>query len=471
MTVSGGLGGTASLRSELVRVVGVEHVLTDPEIKRSYEQDITGRYAGEALLVVRPGDSEQVAQLMAIFRDTEIPVVPQGGNTGLVGGGVPLGGEVVMNLGRLSGVESLDLHAGQATVLAGTTLAELQEVLQPTQFEFAVDHGARTGATLGGMAATNAGGARVFRFGAMRAQVLGFEAIFPDGSIVTRLSGLIKDNVGYDLGALLVGSEGTLAVLSKVLVRLVPKSSRRLTGLVSVGDLQAAVELFEALRLHVPSLVACDFFTQDGMDLVCRHKGLEPPFKTSGDVFVVLECWSDDDPAVELARGLETAPELAGEAFADDSAGRARLWLYREAHNEAINASGVPQKFDVSLPHSEVPSFESEVRHILRSHFPAAEVINYGHLGDGNVHVNVLGLDAGGASADELVLKLAASYGGSISAEHGIGQSRQPFIGLSRSASDLAVMEAVKRALDPHWLLNPGKLLAANGQPPGISTL
>jgi FAD/FMN-containing dehydrogenase len=234
-------------------------------------------------------------------------------------------------------------------------------------------------------------------------------------------------------------------------VRLIPRRPSRLTGLVAVRDTEAAVELLGALRDRVPSLVACELFFPEGMELVSSHRQAEPPFRIDSGAYVLLECASDGPPLDELAAGLAHAPPLAHEAFAEDSAGRARLWLFREAHNEALNAAGVPHKFDVTLPLDRLAAFEAELRRAVR-----ARTVIYGHLGDGNLHVNVLDPPPG---IDALVLELVAAHAGSVSAEHGVGQSRRAFVHLGRSDADIAAMRAIKRALDPRGTLNPGKVL------------
>ena len=448
------------LAETVARIVGPQHVIRDAAIKESYEHDVTGRYRGEATLIVRP-THDQVADVVRACAASGVAIVPQGGNTGLVGGAIPLGGELVLRTDRLCAPPRVDFDAAQVTVQAGVTLSELQKALLGTPYEFAVDHGARTAATLGGMAATNAGGSQVFRHGPMRAQVVGLEAVLADGSTVSRMSGLLKDNVGYDLPGMLVGSEGTLAVITDLVLRLISRQPHRLTGLVGVEDAATAVELLVALRNHVPSLVACELFFPEGMELVCAHRQIAPPFTMSAGAYVLLECAGSGGLVEELAGGLEHAPPLLHEAFADDTAGRERLWLYRESHNEALNAAGVPHKFDVTVPLARLASFNAAVREAIAARYPDALTIVYGHLGDGNVHVNVLGPAPADLVVDALVLELAASYGGSISAEHGVGQSRRAFVSLSRNVWDVAAMQAVKGALDPAGLLNPGKVLPA----------
>ncbi|HEV7861802.1 MAG TPA: FAD-binding oxidoreductase, partial [Acidimicrobiia bacterium] len=258
------------LLTSLTDVVGASHVLTDPELTASYEIDWTGRFVGRAAAVVRPGTTGEVAAVMALLHDAGRPVVPQGGNTGLVGGGVPLHGEVVVSLRRLAAIDPVDVAAGQVTTGAGATLAAVDAAAGGAGLAFGVDLAARDSATVGGMAATNAGGLRMLRYGGMRAQTAGVEAVLADGRVVSHLGGLAKDNTGYDLAGLLAGSEGTLAVITRLRLRLVPRLDHRTTGLLAFADADAALEALVALRRRLPgSLETVELFLADGVALVC----------------------------------------------------------------------------------------------------------------------------------------------------------------------------------------------------------
>jgi FAD/FMN-containing dehydrogenase len=297
---------------------------------------------------------------------------------------------------------------------------------------------------------------RALRHGTVRARVAGLEAVFADGTLVDRRSGLLKDNAGYDLPALLVGSEGTLAVITGVRWRLVPLLRARVAALVPVDSLDAAAELLATLRPALPSLEAADFFLDDGMELVLAHLGIPPPLPERAPVYVVLECAAVADPTEELAAALQDAgaPDAV---VADSTAERARLWRVREAHTEAIAAAGVPHKLDVGVPLERLGAFAADVRTAVQRAAPGARLVLFGHLGDGNVHVNVLG--ARGDAVDEAVLRVAAAHGGTISAEHGVGVAKARWLGLVRGEGELRAMAAVKHALDPRGLLNPGAVL------------
>ncbi len=445
-----------ALLDQLAGHVGAAHVLSTPDLTAGYERDVTGRFGAPAGAVVRPASTAEVAAVLAACAEAGVPVIPQGGNTGLVGGQVPRGGEVVLSLARLTGIGPLDPVAGQITVGAGVTPAALASALQGTGFALGVDFGARDSATIGGMVATDAGGAQVLRHGTMRARVAGLEAVLADGRVLRRLSGLVKDNAGYDLPALLVGSEGTLAVLTAVRLTLVPAPARVVTALLGLATLDDAVALVARLRARLPSLQAADFFLADGLALVCAHRRLAPPLPDGHAVYLLVECGDEHDPTEALAAALEDEAAVADVAVADDTARRAALWTYREAHNEAINAAGVPRKLDVSIPLPAIPAFAADV---VAAVGDRGRTILYGHLGDGNVHVNLLGPAADDESAEEQVLRLVADYGGSISAEHGVGVAKRAWLGLTRSEEEIAAMRAIKAALDPAGVLNPGVVL------------
>lgn len=446
--------------------MGAAHVLVDPDVVAGYTTDWTGRFTGPARLVVRPGSADEVAAVLRACADAGVAVVVQGGNTGLVGGSVPppagSGGAppVVLSTTRLVDIGPVDPLSQQVTAGAGATLAAVQAAARAAGLELAVDLAARDSATVGGMVATNAGGLHVVRYGAMRQQVVGTEAVLADGRILRRLSGLVKDNTGYDLSQLLVGSEGTLGVVTAVRLRLVPHLPDRAVALLGLASTADAVALAARLRQRLDTLSAAELFTREGMALVCEHAGLERPFTADPPVYLLVEVSGRGDVVTGLAGALgDAAVDDDATAVADDDAGAARLWAYRERHTEAVSGLGVPHKLDVTLPLGELAAFEPAVRRVVDEAWPGATTVLFGHVGDGNVHVNVVGPPADDESVDGAVLSLVAAHGGSISAEHGIGRAKVPWLGLSRSPAEISAMRAVKQALDPGALLNPGVLL------------
>ncbi|MFJ4468791.1 FAD-binding oxidoreductase [Streptomyces sp. NPDC089424] len=452
---------TDRLAQQLSAVVGPAQVLADPALRASYETDFTGRYRGRARLVVRPADTAQVAEVLRRCRAGGVPVVPQGGNTGLVGGSVPTpdGGEVVLSLRRLDGIGEVDMSVGRVTVGAGVVLSDLRRHVAAHGLEFGVDLAARDSATLGGMIATNAGGERVVRHGTTRANVAGLEAVLADGTVLDRLAGLPKDNAGYDLTGLLVGSEGTLAVVTRARLRLVPRLPERVSALVGLDSLEAALALVARLRV-LESLELAEFFMAEGLALVLEKSGLPAPFRTAYPVYLLVECAGRRDPAEELAGVLDEAgPAETAVALAD--ADRRRLAAYRERHTESINAAGVPLKLDVTVPSAEVPGFVADLPGVLAGR---GRPYLFGHLAEGNLHVNLLDVaDEDEDAVTGAVLGRVAAVGGSISAEHGVGRAKARYLHLSRSPAEIAVMRSLKAALDPTGVLNPGAVLPREG--------
>jgi FAD/FMN-containing dehydrogenase len=457
---------TGSLRESLSDAVGAAYVLADRDVVATYETDWTGRFGGAARLVVRPGSANEVAAVLAACARHGAAVVPQGGNTGLVGASVPHDGEVVLSLGRLDALGEVDRATLEVEAGAGVTLARLQEHARAAGLDAGLDLGARDTATVGGAVATNAGGARALRYGTARARVAGLEAVLAGGGRVERLGGLLKDNAGYDLAALLVGSEGTLGVITRVRWRLVPRLDARVAALVALESVEDAASLLAVLRTTLPSLEAAEFFLDDGLELVLAHLGIASPFRERAPVYVLVECAATSDPTEELADALGRAG-VDDALVADDVASRERLWRLREAHTEAIAAAGVPHKIDVGVPLPRLAEFLRRVPRVVAATAPGARTHLFGHLGDGNVHVNVLGPPPDDDSVEDAVLRLVAACEGTISAEHGVGRLKTRWLELVRTPGEMAAMAAIKRALDPDGLLNPGVVLAAPDDPAG----
>jgi FAD/FMN-containing dehydrogenase len=453
-----------TLEADLCEVVGESHVLVDPSVTASYETDWTRRFSGRARCVVRPADTRQVASVLQLCGRHGVAVVTQGGNTGLVGGGVPAGGEVVLSTSRLHQIGPVDAESGQVTVGAGVTLAALQQTVRPMGLDFGVDFAARDSATVGGLVSTNAGGERVLRYGSTRQQVVGLEAVLADGSVLSRLEALPKDNTGFDLVGLMTGSEGTLAVITGVRVRLWPLFTHRSVALLALDSAGAALAVLSALRSRLGSLEAAELFLANGLALVMRHTGLPAPIPGDHPAYLLVECADRVDPGEALLEALEEVSELvpgvADIVMGEDARGRAGLWRYREAHTESINAFGVPVKLDVAIPHSQLERVLKELPDVVARVAPDAQTVVFGHLHEGNLHVNVLGAGDEHAVTDA-VLRYVASLHGSISAEHGVGRAKTQWLGLSRSAAEIAAMRSIKRALDPGQLLNPGVIFPA----------
>ncbi|HXT88908.1 MAG TPA: FAD-binding oxidoreductase [Trebonia sp.] len=433
--------------ASLAGLVGPEHVLTG-DAAAGYAVDWTGRFRGSAAAVVRPRDTGEVAAVLALCSAAGVAVVPQGGNTGLVGGGVPLHGEVVLSLARLDDLAPVDREAVQVTAGAGVTLQRVADAAP--DLDLGIQIASRESATVGGAVATNAGGVRVLRYGPMRAQLRGIEAVLSDGTVVSHLAGLTKDNTGYDYPSLLAGSEGTLAVITKARLRLVPRLRDNVTALMGLDDLPSLHALARKALVAVPGLVSAEFFTSAGLSVLQSHAGLAPPLPASSPVYLLLDA-AGPGALDDLAELIDDLPAAVGESAAD----RRRLWSYRERHPEAAGFLGVPLKLDVSVPAAHWVELASSVASVVADADPGARVITFGHVADGNVHVNIVpGAPADGRHEDA-VFSFVASLGGSISAEHGIGALKAPWLHLARSEGERALFARIRGALDPPGTLNP----------------
>jgi FAD/FMN-containing dehydrogenase len=442
-------------------IVGASNVVTDPEMVEPYVVDWTGRYRGATPAVVRPASVDEVAAVLAACNDARVAVVPQGGNTGLVGGSVPLAGEIVLSLQRLRALEPVDARSGQVTAQAGVTIGAVQAHAQAAGWDYGVDLAARDSATVGGTVATNAGGVRVIRHGSTRRQLVGYEAVLADGRVLRRLDGLEKDNTGYDLGGLVCGSEGTLAVVTAARLRLVPRAEHVVVALLAFDEIEDALDAVGELRRRVDVVQAIEFFLAPGVELVAAQFGLALPFPHVHDAFVLVEAAASYDPLPALASAVDALASVADVAVASEPAPRAQLWRYREAHTEAINAVGPPHKLDVTLPPDALGAFVVSVTESVHAVVPEATVWQFGHAGDGNIHVNVTGVDPDDERVTDAVLRLVAGLHGSISAEHGIGTAKRRWVHLTRTPEELAVFRAIKKAFDPRGVLNPQVLLPA----------
>jgi FAD/FMN-containing dehydrogenase len=442
----------------LREVVG-DQVIVDPELIASYTTDWTRRFEGGSAAVVRPGSTDEVAGVVVACRELGVALVPQGGNTGLVGGGVPLHGEVVLSLARLQELQPVDTLAGQVTAGAGVPLSTLHRAAAAAGWAYGVDLASRDSATVGGTVATNAGGTHVLRYGDTRAQLVGVEAVLGTGSIVSHLGGLVKDNTGYHLPSLLCGSEGTLAVVTAARLRLVPDTPARTVAMLAFDTVSGALDGSVVLRQALPSLDACELVVSAGLELVRSVTGLRAPFPQSHPVYLLVEAADRTDPTDALAEATGSVEHLLDVVVATEPTPRAELWRYREAHTEAINTLGPPHKLDVTLPLGRLAEFMGRVPETVRAVEPTARTWLFGHAGDGNIHVNVSGLAPDDERVDQAVFELVGEFNGSISAEHGIGAAKRAWLHLSRSPEEIEAFRSIKAALDPDGVLNPHVLL------------
>jgi FAD/FMN-containing dehydrogenase len=446
------------IAERLGQVVGPQ-VVVDPEIISSYTTDWTGRFVGRSTVVVRPGSADEVAGVISVCRELGLSLVPQGGNTGLVGGSVPLRGEIVLSMQRFGSIDPVDDLAGQVTAGAGVTLEALHAAAEAAGWSYGVDIASRGSATVGGTVATNAGGLHVIRYGDTRAQVVGMEAVLGTGQVISHLGGLLKDNTGYHWPSFLCGSEGTLAVVTAVRLRLMPSLSHKTVALLAFSDVGKAVAAATVLRRALPTLESCELMVATGMELVCEAVGIGRPFPESHRVYLLVEVADLEDPTDSLAEAVDAVMDIEEVAVATEPSQRAALWRYREEHTDAINTLGPPHKLDVTLPHSALAEFIERVPSVVAATDGSARTWLFGHVGDGNIHVNVSGLAPDDDRVDDAVFRLVGELDGSISAEHGIGTAKKRWLHLSRTPAEVAAFRAIKQALDPDGVLNPNVLL------------
>jgi len=462
----------ARIVDRLRRLVDPAHVLVDRDLRAGFERDWTGRYSGTCAAVVRPGTTAEVASVLATCDEYGVEVIPQAGNTGLVGGGVPRptthGARpvIVLSLRRLDRVTDIDSAAMQLTAGAGTTIASWQAAARSVGLDTPVDFAARQSATIGGAIATNAGGSRVLRFGTMRQQVVGIEAVLADGRIVGSMTGLPKETVGLHWPSVLAGSEGTLAVVTAARLRMVPRFTHVATAMVSMATLDGAIDLAAELRRQLGSLDALEIIEPEAIRLVAGHLAATVPVEVvDRGTVLLIECADHVDPTPALLDVLAGTAGMTDSAVAVDPPRRAHLVQFRDRITEAINAVALgtpPYKLDVAVPIGAVPELLDVARSAAAS--DGARLIPFGHLAEGNLHLNYLGADDADAIAD-MVLPAVAEMGGTISAEHGVGIAKARWLHLVRSDDDLATQRAIKHALDPNEILNPG-VLAATDQVP-----
>ena len=445
---------TSEVVEALQQVVGVEHVLTSD--LSSYGTDWTGRFIGSPSVVVRPANTSEVSRILMLCSKHNIAVVPQGGNTGLVGGTVADEGHVIVSTRRLNSLGPVDAASQQISAGAGVTVEQVHEAVKSHGLRYAVDFGARGSATIGGTIATNAGGINVLRFGSTRHQVVGIEAVLPNGDVIEHMAGLIKDNTGYDLASLMCGSEGTLGIVTAARLRLLPLHTSRTTILLGCDSTQEVVNVVQGIRQQFDSLDAAEMFYADGANLVAEAFNVVIPFVAP--VYLLLEFSADVDLASDIDNHLAQSNFAGSSAVAQDELGRARLWRLREEHTAAISTHGVPHKFDVTVAVSDLPQLIEKTRQRIFETNADWTVFIFGHAADGNMHVNVLGPSATDELVDEVVLQVVAEFKGSISAEHGIGSAKKKWLSLSRSHNEIAMMTAIKGAIDPQGMMNPNTL-------------
>jgi FAD/FMN-containing dehydrogenase len=441
---------------DLINIVGSKHVITDPDILAGRSVDHTGRYRGRASALVRPGSAEQVAEVLRLCRDAGAHVTVQGGRTSLVAGTVPEHDDVLLSTERLCALSDVDTVERRIAVGAGATLTAVQHAASAAGLLFGVDLAARDTATVGGMASTDAGGLRTVRYGNMGEQVVGLDVALPDGSLMRRHSLVRSDNTGYDMPALFVGAEGTLGVITALDLRLHPTPSHRVTAVCGFADLEALIDTGRAFR-DVDGIAALELIDGRAGRLTAEHLGVGAPVEA--DWMLLVELAADHDQTDRLADLLDGAPMCAEPAVGVDVAAQQRLWRVRESLAEVLGVYGPPLKFDVSLPLAAIAGFAADAVALIGERVDDAVPLLFGHIGEGNLHLNVLRVPLEQEQAlYGPMMDLIAQCGGNVSSEHGVGSRKRSYLGMSREAADIAAMRTVKTALDPTGYLNAAVL-------------
>jgi FAD/FMN-containing dehydrogenase len=461
---SGALDET--FRTRLATEFSPDVVASDEETKKVYGRDWTKVYAPNPSVVVFPRSVEEVSRLMSLCHTHAVAVVPSGGRTGLAGGAVAASGEVVLSLERMRKMGEIDRLGNTVRVQAGAITQAVHEHCKDAGLTWPVDFASKGSSQVGGNIATNAGGVKVIRYGLTRQWVLGLQAVLADGRIVESGGALEKNNTGLDLRQLFIGSEGIYGIVTAATLKLTRIPDSLDVCLFAVSDLASVLKLFRRVRESGVTVSAYEFFTTECLDRLLRHRALREPFEKRSSHYVLLE----------IERGASDVDTFFSSLFADglvqdgvvaqSSQQAAELWALREGISESLSATGLPHKNDVALPVAALEAFCAELDAVFSRRYPGWEICLFGHIGDGNLHINIMKPDAmdkaeflaRAKEADVDMFTLVKSHGGSISAEHGVGLLKKASLHFTRSEEEIALMRQVKRALDPKGILNPGKV-------------
>lgn len=456
----------------LKAIVGPKGFSEDPAEIAPHLEEWRSKYTGRSPLLIKPASTQEVSAVVALCHQTGTAIVPQGGNTGLVGGQIPFNGEILISLARMAQIRHVDVKDASLVADAGVVLANAQKAADDAGLMVALSLASEGTTTLGGLISTNAGGVNVLRYGMMREQVLGLEVVLPDGRVLDLLRSLRKDNTGYDLKQLFIGAEGTLGIVTAAALKLFPKPAERATAFVAVADVHAATALLAILQNRTNGLLnAFELMSRNGMELVLDHlPGAKDPLGESSPWYVLCEASGIAGIGAVFESALEKALEdgVAGDAaIAASEAQRQALWRLRESMSEAQKLEGPSLKHDVSVPVSAASDFIAIAIAAVTRRLPSARPVPFGHLGDGNLHFNFQ--MARGADPDaylahwdeiqQIVHDIVHEHGGSFSAEHGVGVMKRAALKRYKSAAEVDLMRTLKRTLDPKNILNPGKLI------------
>jgi FAD/FMN-containing dehydrogenase len=455
--------------NKFIAIVGEKNAIADVAAMSPYMREWRDLWPGKSPLVLRPANTDEVSKILTLANETNTAIVPQSGNTGLVGGQMPTGPEVLLSLDRMTKIIEVDAADHTITVEAGAILKSVQETADKVDRLFPLSLASEGSCRIGGNLSSNAGGLNVLAYGNTRDLCLGLEVVLADGRIWSGLKKLRKDNTGYDLKNLFIGAEGTLGVITAAVLKLYPKPRRHDTAFIAVPSPQAAVDLLALVKSESGNrVVAFELMPQIGMEFTVKHMGITHPISTPSPWFVLTELADAVPGNFELI--LETAMEqglVTDASLAQSEAQRQSLWAIRELMPESQRHEGGSIKHDVSVPVSHIPAFIAEGSDAVRRFMPGARLMCFGHMGDGNMHFNVtqpVGMDKQKFldqwhDMNWAVFDVVLKHGGSISAEHGIGQLKRDDMPRIKSSVELSLMHGIKQLLDPKNIMNPGKVL------------
>ena len=461
-----------TLQSALTQKLGPDRLRLGDDIPASHAADAAGMAPCPPGLLILPRDTQEVSQALAICHAHGARIVVQGGMTGLAGGAHPQAGEVALSLERMTGIEEIDTLAGTLTARAGTKLQEIQEAAQAEGFFCGIDLGARGSCTIGGNIATNAGGNQVLRYGMARRNVLGLEAVLADGTVVTSLNKMLKNNAGYDWTQLFIGSEGTLGIVTRVVLGLHPAPRGVRSALLAFSRFEDVLSVLRRFDAALPGrMIVFEAMWREYLDTAVGPGGLAPPFGTMPEIAILIEAAmgtsmgeeSGADPFTDTLAGFLEEGLIDDALVAQSEADRARFWSYREAVYEFRRIIDAGTNFDVSIPIARLDEAVTRLRAGARGFGEETRLLVFGHVADSNIHISVSHPDHDAPMSkaiQAMVYDIVAALSGSVSAEHGIGMLKRDYLHKSRSDAEIALMLRIKQALDPHNMLNPGRVLA-----------
>ena len=465
--------------TEIARDFPADFLSREASDLETYGRDWTRVFAPAPSAIAFPRSTEEVSKLLRLASAQRVAIVPSGGRTGLAGGAVARNGEIVVSMDRMRRIDPVDDLAATVRVQAGAVTQAVHEHCEAAGFLWPIDFASKGSSQIGGNISTNAGGVKVIRYGLTRQWVLGLEVVTANGDVLELNGALEKNNTGFDLRQLFIGSEGTLGIVTEATLKLTRPPKKLDVMMFAVSDISAVLKLFREARRAPFVLSAYEFFTDLCLARVLAHRKLRPPFGSPAKCYVLVEA-EDADP--ELLQGwveslfsgrdasVHAGRELVQDGTMAQHASEAKdLWSLRESISESLSATGLPHKNDIALPVSELEAFCARFESVFAREYPGWEICLFGHIGDGNLHVNVMKPDAMSKEeflskthdADRALFDLVRAHHGSVSAEHGIGLLKKDFLGYSRSPEEMAVLRATKRALDPLGILNPGKIFDA----------